>query len=366
MAGPLPPLVGGMSTVIDDLSRSSLAREVDLVLFDTRKPTRAGRHLVEALWARLRLWRAWWTGLGGTGRADRRRTIAHIHTCSGLSFFLDTAYLLLARLRQVPVVLHVHGAGFDAFLAGLGPIPGALARWAARRAARVVVLSEEWRCRLAPRLPGACLAVIENGIAALPTVAGTAAGADGTIRVLFLGNLGRRKGVSELLQALATLPQSVYLTLAGGDEDPGATAAAGAQASDLGIDTRVRLAGTVTGPDKTALLRGSDLFALPSHAEGLPMALLEAMAAGLPVVTTPVGGIPSLIRNGENGLLVPAGSPDALAEALGRLAGDPELRRRLGDAGRRLVESDYGVERAAAAWLGLYRGLMPAAAPGCG
>ncbi len=60
------------------------------------------------------------------------------------------------------------------------------------------------------------MAVIENGIAALPAVAGTAAGADGTIRVLFLGNLGRRKGVSELLQALATLPQSVHLTLAGG------------------------------------------------------------------------------------------------------------------------------------------------------
>ena len=206
MAGPLPPLVGGMSTVIEDLSRSSLAREVDLVLFDTRKPTREGRHLVEALGARLRLWRAWWASLGGTGRANRRRTIAHIHTCSGLSFFLHTAYLLLARLRQVPVVLHVHGAGFDAFLAGRGPVPGALVRWAARRAARVVLLCEEWWCRLAPRLPGARLAVIENGIAALPAFAGTAAGADGTIRVRFLGNLGRRKGVSELLQAVAALP----------------------------------------------------------------------------------------------------------------------------------------------------------------
>ena len=344
MAGPLPPLVGGMSIVIEDLSRSSLARDVALVLFDTRKPTREGRRLVEALRARLRLWRAWWAGLGGSGRADRQRTIAHIHTCSGLSFFLDTAYLLLARLRQVPVVLHVHGAGFDAFLAGLGPIPGALVRWAARRAARVVLLSEEWRCGLAPRLAEARLAVIENGIAALPAIAGTAAGVDGITRVLFLGNLGRRKGVSELLQAVATLPQSVHLVLAGGDEDPGATAAAKAQATDLGIDTRVRLAGTVTGPDKTELMRGSDLFALPSYAEGLPMALLEAMAAGLPVVTTPVGGIPSLIRDGDNGLLVPAGSPDALAQALRRLASDPGLRRRLGDAGRRLVESGYGVE----------------------
>jgi len=96
------------------------------------------------------------------------------------------------------------------------------------------------------------------------------------------------------------------------------------------------------------------------------MALLEAMAAGLPVVTTPVGGIPSLIRDGENGLLVPAGSPGALAQALGRLAADLELRGRLGEAGRRLVESDYGVERAAAAWLALYQELVPAAASGRG
>jgi glycosyltransferase involved in cell wall biosynthesis len=358
MAGPLPPLVGGMSTVIEGLSHSSLARKVDLVLFDTRKPTREGRRLSEALGARLRLWRAWWVALGGVGDMDRRRTIAHIHTCSGLSYFLDVAYLFLARLRRVPVVLHVHGAGFDGFLADLGPIAGALARWAARRAARVVVLSEEWHRRLAPRLPGSRLSVIANGIAPLP-IAGSPDRADQAVRVLFLGSLGRRKGAPELIEAMAELPERVRLVLAGGDEDPGATAKARAQAEGLRITPRVRFAGTVLGADKGALLRDSDIFALPSRAEGLPMALLEAMAAGLPVVTTPVGGIPSLIRDGETGLLVPAGSPRAMAKALGRLAADPDLRRRLGEAGRELATARYGVERAAAAWLALYLDIRP-------
>jgi len=106
--------------------------------------------------------------------------------------------------------------------------------------------------------------------------------------------------------------------------------------------------------DVPALMRAADLFLLPSHAEGLPLALLEAMAAGLPVVATAVGGVPELVTPGETGLLVPPHSPAALAGAINLLAADESLRKKLGRAGKEMVEREYGWETMAAKTAALY------------
>lgn len=95
-------------------------------------------------------------------------------------------------------------------------------------------------------------------------------------------------------------------------------------------------------PEILALL---DVFVLPSLWEGLPIALLEAMAAGLPVVATRVGGVPEVVEDGVTGLLVPPRDPDALAEAITRLLRDPDLRCKMGQAGRERVESEFSVEK---------------------
>jgi colanic acid/amylovoran biosynthesis glycosyltransferase len=91
----------------------------------------------------------------------------------------------------------------------------------------------------------------------------------------------------------------------------------------------------------------ADVFCLPSFAEGLPVVLMEAMATAIPAVTTNVMGIPELVIDGENGLVVPPGRADLVAQALGRLAGDAELRDRLGRAGRERVMRDFDVRREA-------------------
>jgi glycosyltransferase involved in cell wall biosynthesis len=87
------------------------------------------------------------------------------------------------------------------------------------------------------------------------------------------------------------------------------------------------------------------VFALSSRSEGAPLSILEAMAAGLPVVSSRVGGVPELVVDGETGLLVPPGDPEALAVALGRLVADPGLRRRLGAAGRERTQRCFDVRR---------------------
>jgi glycosyltransferase involved in cell wall biosynthesis len=105
------------------------------------------------------------------------------------------------------------------------------------------------------------------------------------------------------------------------------------------------------------LLSRASVFVLPSYAEGLPMSVLEAMAAGCPVVATRVGGIPDLITDGVDGLLVPPGDPHALAAALERILRDPAFARQLGNAARQTIANRYTAERSLERLEQLYAGL---------
>ncbi len=322
MAGPLPPAIGGMTTVICDLAESKLRESFALELFDTAKQTRAGRSLCEAIGARLALWRRWWALM--RNRGDR---IAHIHTCSGLTYFLDGVLVLLARARGAPVVLHIHGGHFDVFLDRLNPVLRSLARAIARAAARVIVLSEGWRERLKPRLPGACLVAIENGVPLhAPAQPRTASGLE---TVLFLGAVCRAKGVEDLVRAGRSLPRSARVELVGPETEAGLIDAMRSLIDELGLQGQIEFVGPAYGADKAQRLAGAAVLVLPSHVEGLPVSILEAMAAGVPVVATRVGAIPSVIEDEVSGLLVAPGDIDALARALERLLRDAELRERL-------------------------------------
>ena len=352
MAGPRPPAIGGMVSVMQDLCGSSLADEFGMQPFDTGKATAADRSLAAAVQARLRLWARWWQALRPAP------VVAHVHTCSGLSFFLDGGLVALAWLRRVPVVLHVHGGGFESFLARLSLAPRALARWIARRASRVVVLSESWKQRLAPLLPGAQLQVVENGVP-LPAPRAAARAAEPAPLLLFVGAVCAAKGLDELVQAFAALDAAARLAIVGPETEPGFAHVLRARAEALGVADRVELAGAADAAARSDWLARADVFVLPSHLEALPVALLEAMAAGLPAVATRVGAIPDVIADGSDGLLVAPRDVQALAAALRRLVGDAELRDRIGRQARLTCEQRFGVERAADALRALYRELAP-------
>ena len=113
---------------------------------------------------------------------------------------------------------------------------------------------------------------------------------------------------------------------------------------DLGLEERVIFTGQRSGPDVPRLLGAMDIFVLPSHREALPIALLEAMSMGLPVVATRVGGIPEIVKDNSNGLLVAPGSPSSIQDALLTLAMDPVLPERLGKAARAHVEAEFTLE----------------------
>jgi glycosyltransferase involved in cell wall biosynthesis len=169
--------------------------------------------------------------------------------------------------------------------------------------------------------------------------------------VLSVGRLRPPKDFGTLIRAMAALERgSVRLRIAG---DGPERAALASEVARLGLDGDVELLGARTDVDE--LLADADLFVLASESEGLPMSVLEAMAAGLPVVASAVGGVPELVREGETGTLVPPGDSAALAIAIRRIAADPELRDRLGAAGRRRAEREFSLARFQRDHLELYR-----------
>jgi glycosyltransferase involved in cell wall biosynthesis len=169
--------------------------------------------------------------------------------------------------------------------------------------------------------------------------------------VLFLGDFSQRKGVRDLLAAAPVVLQrrpAACFVIAGGQ--PPADVAAQAEA----LDGAVRFPGFVRGADKLRWLQDASLLALPSYAEGLPVAVLEAMAAGLPVVTTPVGGVPDFFRDGANGRLTPPGDVSALADAIAGLLDDLASSRAMGQHNRQQALEQFAVPRYAQRLLELY------------
>lgn len=167
--------------------------------------------------------------------------------------------------------------------------------------------------------------------------------AEGELRLLCVGRLVAFKGQAMLLDAVAALRQRgvrARLTLVGEGPTRGELEA---RAQRLGIAAAVRFAGAVGQDEIRGHYADADVFCLPSFAEGVPVVLMEAMAMRLPVITSAVMGIAELVDDGESGILLRPGREDLLLAALERLAGDPELRRRLGENGRRKVVAEFDV-----------------------
>lgn len=160
---------------------------------------------------------------------------------------------------------------------------------------------------------------------------------------LMLAAMRPAKGHPFLLRALDLLRRDgvAVTVLIVGDGPDGDAVRRRAEELGLGPEWARFLGFRADAPD---LLEAADFLVLPSLMEGLPMAILEAMSHALPVVATPVGGVGELIVDGEHGLLVPPGDPEALASAIARMATDPALRASLGASGRRRVETDFSFE----------------------
>ena len=284
----------------------------------------------------------------------RRPDVVHLHTSRYGSVARKAALLWTARAARVPVVLHVHAGEFADFYDRM-PRP---IRWLIRRtliaASTVVALGSHLARQLISIAPGARVVAIPNGIRVVGTV--RRAGAGECVHVVFLGQIGAGKGTFTLLEAWAALATGTpaQLTIAGDGE----VQRARDMAARLGLSGSVDVRSWLSPAEVADLLGSADVLTLPSRYEGQPMAVLEAMARGICVVASRVGGIPDLIENGISGLLVPPDDVPALAGALRHVLEDHEARRRIGDTALARARDEFDVDVLWRRFDALYRELQ--------
>jgi glycosyltransferase involved in cell wall biosynthesis len=295
--------------------------------------------------------------------------LVHLHTASYGSFARKALLAHVCRLAGVPYVLHVHGGEFVRF-------HDRSPRWARRRirgtltaAHCVLALGQTWAGRLAGLAPEARIEVLPNGVR--PGALVPQPGSTEPVHVVFLGDVRDDKGVFVLVEAWSRVMaergrRELRLTIAG----TGDLEALRARVAERGVAVSVAVPGWIPPERVPELLGTAQVLVLPSRHEGQPMAVLEAMARGLCIVATDVGGIPDLVDS-RSGILVPADDVAALAEALLTAVHDDDRRTRLGLAGWRRVKEEFDVTVVADRLDAVYRSCVdgsrsPSLHPGSG
>ena len=282
--------------------------------------------------------------------AQRQSFAVHAHM-STQGFWRDAALLAPALAARVPVLVQLHGGGYERFYDDCDPAARALIRMIFERAACVVVSCEALRAWIRGTARNAHVKTIPTPVSFEPL-------AKDPCRpnlVLFLGHLQADKGIFDLLEAVAALRHDVpemRLVCAG----HGNRIAVARYAERLGIAEAVKFTGWVGPSGKRALFESAAVLAAPAYDAALPVSLLEAMAAGVPVVASAVGGIPEVIVDGVTGVLIAPGDNASLARHLTRLLTDRAAGQRMGSAARDSLRLRFSPERALPMLEELYAG----------
>lgn len=329
MLGPALTGEGGIAAVVRAYAQGGLLEQWRVRYLPTHCHGGKKRKFLQALYSLAQF--LWLLMRGKVGAV-------HVHVASHASFWRKCIFMLLARAMRRPVIFHLHGGGFAHFYQHES---SALARYLIRyllnSAQTIIVLSSQWSQWVRSISCNPRVYVIANPVLVKPLSASQ------RIRepiLLFLGRLEQAKGIVDLLEAIAPLCREfpALKLVCGGQGD---MAGLRKKVASLDLDEHVDLLGWIDGAVKQNWLERAMIFVLPSYIEGLPMSLLEAMAAGLPIVTTPIGGIPDAITHGNEGLLVAPGDIGALRAALRSVLANAELRTMLSDAAYAKVKKTF-------------------------
>lgn len=332
MIVPDPMVKGGIAAVVNGYRGSTLEKKNEVTYIESYRDGSKWQKLWKALCAYAAFRKA---------VKRERPDVVHIHSSFGPSFYRKLPFILWSAHRGIPVVNHIHGAEFDTFYENASAGKKKLVSKIYNRCTRLIVLSQEWKNRIGKIVPSEKIDVIEN-YCKIPEMPDTEYRA--YHHILFLGELGKRKGcydIPEILEQVAKQVPDVQLIMAGDGEMQQVKAAF----ADRQLTDKVVFPGWVRGEQKEKLLRECGIFLFPSYHEGMPMAVLEAMGYAMGVVTTNVGGIPRLIRDGGNGYLKEPGDVRALAQAVISLLQNKADCKEMGKRARELAEKEYGLER---------------------
>ena len=338
--GQLPPPRNGMTVTTEALLGSVAAERLDIVHLDTSD------HRGIANVARLDLRNVVLAALHGARfvleLVRRRPELVYLPIARNrLGVLRDLLFLLPARLARRPVVVHLHAWSFADYWSGESWWLRPLIRAGFGPRTSAIVLADGLRGAFGPLVAPERVFAVANGIADLGA---GAAGGERPPTVLHLSTLWGEKGLFDVLEVArrvhAELAEARFV-VAGPWYDAAERTAAERLVADGGLEGVVVFPGVVDGEEKTRLLREAAAILLPFRFEGQPLVILEALAAGTPVVTTRVGAVAETVADGAEAILTDARDVDALTAGTLRLLRDPALRTRVGAAARARYEAEF-------------------------
>jgi glycosyltransferase involved in cell wall biosynthesis len=274
----------------------------------------------------------------------RKPRIAHVHFASRASFYRKSLFVLMANLFKIKVVLHAHGAEFNKFYDIESNYSHKLyIRYILNSADDLLVLGEWWKDFYSSIYVYKTPKITYNSIAISSPSPKKDNENSNELIILSLGRLGERKGTYDLINAYESIEErfpQVSLWLVGDGE----VEKVKLLLTEKSWGDKVKVLGWLAGNSLLNTFTSADIFVLPSYNEGLPMAILEAMSKSLPIVATPVGGIPDAVVNGKNGFLVAPGDINGLRDAIITLITDKELRQQMGQNSYQVVQEKFEVK----------------------
>jgi glycosyltransferase involved in cell wall biosynthesis len=354
VVGPSPPSIGGVETFVQILLNSRLADKYRLIHIDTTRKRSRPKNLNQVTLTSL-YYLARQLAAVLVACIRQRPHIIHLPVTSGISFWKGATFILAGRLFGLKVVAHLHGGYFHEYFTEQNHHIQVAIRWVLSQASVVIALSENWRRFVQEEIrPSVPVWIVPNTVEEVfvdsmhrskkPLTGGRKT-------VFFLGRLHESKGVFDILKAISLVLQErsdLRFVIAGPEQYAGIAAQMKEVCEQEGLGPYVQIPGPVMGQDKLDLFFSSSVFVLPSYVENFPYTVLEAMASGLPVITTPVGALPEVVEEGVNGFFITPGDYRALAERITLLARDERLREEMAEANRAKILERFIPETAIA------------------
>ena len=333
---------GGIATVVNGYRTFGLGKEFEISYIESYCDGSKLQKFLKALYGYVQFIKELF---------QSKPDIVHIHSSFGPSFWREIPFIYMAGWLKIPIVNHVHGAEFDSFYVCASNRKKRIIKNIYSRCTAFIALSEEWQVKLESIVPRDKITVIENYCIIPEKISFKKK------QILFLGEIGERKGCFDIPAIYAEVlkkQKNVPLLICGDGESEKMNRLF----REKHIEDAVSFLGWVRGEEKERLLMESAIFLFPSYNEGMPMALLEAMAYGLAVVTTNVGGIPKLIDNGIDGYICEPGDILGIAEKVTELMKNDEKRVGFGVSARKKMKIYYSYEIHAEKLRRLYRRLL--------
>jgi glycosyltransferase involved in cell wall biosynthesis len=332
VVGALPPPFNGMSVVFSTLCESVLTERYQfdiLDISDNRDLSNVGKFdFVNVLLALKH-------GMVFLFRIiSNRPNLVYLSIAQGtLGFIRDALFLIPSRIFGLPVIVHLHGSEFQKFFQGSSFAVKAIIKYSLNKVARAIVLGDSLIEQFDGLVPREKIVVVSNGI---QTSSGQIERTvrKGVVCVAFLGSLKKRKGFLEIIQIIPKVIASEKNTIfrfAGEKCELGTYIEATSFLRENSLEKYVEFAGVVQGEEKYKFLDDADVFCFPPiEPEGQPLVIIEAMSRGLPVVSTPMGAIPDIVRDGVTGYIVESRNSEELAERIIRLVRNKSERETMG------------------------------------